>query len=124
DDDYEEPVADASAVAPPALDQARVAKFSEQGDKLRQFGNSIDVIRATLERSGASPDETRAALAHIAQAEAARLKRFQRTIQWVAGVALLILLVLVAIALVVNRPAPAPAPLRLAAIGIAAFNAI
>jgi hypothetical protein len=96
-----------------------VANFSEQGDKLRQFGNSIDVIRTTLERSGASPDESRAAMAHIVRAEAARMQRFQKTIQWVAGVALVILLVLVAIALVISRPVPAPAPagaaMRLAA---------
>src|SRR4029453_16853540 len=104
------------------LDSARVAKFTEQGDKLRQFGNSLDVIRTTLERSGASPDEVRAALADIAQAEAARLKQFQGTLQWVAGIAIVILLVLVAIALVISRPAPAP--VSLAEIHSAIFTAI
>jgi hypothetical protein len=106
------------------LDSVRVAKFTEQGDKLRQFGNSLEVIRTTLERSGASPDEVRAALAGITQAEAARLKQFQGTLQWVAGIAIVILLVLVAIALVISRPAPPPAPIGLAVIHSANFTAI
>jgi hypothetical protein len=125
--DVQEPAANAAADAADAqlvLDRARVAKFTEQGDKLRQFGNSIEVIRTTLERSGASPDEVGAAMAGIIEAETARMRRFRNTVQWVAGVALTILLVLVAIALVISRPAPPPSPLGLAAFHLVNFTSI
>ena len=84
----------------------RLAEFSEQARKLHQLGNSVEAIRATLERVGADPAEARVALASIARAEAARQRRFRQTLQFVGGAALVILLALVAVALVMSQTGP------------------
>jgi hypothetical protein len=109
--------AESDAAAKQAVDKARVAEFSEQARQLHQLGNSIDVIRATLERSKASPAEARAALASIARAEAARQRRFRQTLQLVGGGALIILLLLIAFALVIGRPVPGQLPAGTTATG-------
>jgi hypothetical protein len=112
-----ETAAETEAAAKQILDKARVAEFSEQARKLHLLGNSIDVIRTTLERSTATPAEARAALASIARVEAARQRRFRQTLQLVGGGALVILLLLIAVALVIGRPVPGQAPVGTTAAG-------
>ena len=101
--------ATAPANASPVADASRAAEFSEQASRLHEYGNRLQLIQTALERSGASPDEARQAMANIVAAERSRQARFHSTLQWVAGssVSVMIFLLAVAIGMSLTQHPPA-----------------
>jgi hypothetical protein len=108
------PLAAAGAAGTAPADASRAAEFAEQATRLHGYGNSLQTIQTALERSGASPDEARQAMAAILAVERARQARFRTTLQWVAGISLSVMVLLLAVtigmSLTENQRAPVVTP--------------
>jgi hypothetical protein len=97
-----------SPAAPATASTSRRRELAERAWKLHELGNSLPSIQATLEGSGAVPEDLAVIMGKLDALRQAREARFRRTLQWVIGGALLVLVVLLAIAAVLSRgPAPA-----------------